>query len=81
MDVVDQAMGKTSFVLAAPNLLGDPVSFQDTNREDSWSTEGKNGIPRYDGDLVSLQGYQFRVRMREAREEKMEKTERDKLGP
>lgn len=56
-------------------------AFQDVSKEDSWSTEGKNGIPRYFGDPVALQEYQFRVRMREAREEKMEKSEREKAGP
>lgn len=49
--------------------------------EDDRSTESKSGIPRYDGDPTKLQEYQFRVRLRQAREQQMDESELKKLGP
>ena len=36
--------------------------------EENASTEGKAGVPRYDGDPIRLMEYAFRVRLRQARE-------------
>ena len=39
-------------------------------QEDTWSTEAKSGVPRYDGEVSKLAEYQFRVRLRQAREKR-----------
>ena len=53
-----------------------------TNLEDlAGGTEGKFGIPRFNGDPTLLAEYTYRVNTRIAKEAKMEKTEVDKLGP
>ena len=45
------------------------------------TTEGKYGIPRFDGSPQLLQEYSFRVRMRALQEKSMTETEVKKLGP
>ena len=52
-----------------------------TVQDESWSTEAKSGVPRYDGDVAKLAEYQFRVRLRQAREKAMDESELKKLGP
>ena len=52
-----------------------------TVQDESWSTEAKSGVPRYDGDVAKLAEYQFRVRLRQAREKAMDESELQKLGP
>eukprot|EP00435_Cladocopium_sp_Y103_P066563 s466_g28.t2 len=49
--------------------------------EEQTSTEGKAGVPRFDGDASRLSEYNFRVRMRQAREKAMSEEEIKKLGP
>ena len=44
-------------------------------------TEGKFGIPRFNGEPTRLAEYSFRVRARAAKEKAMSKDEREKLGP
>ena len=44
-------------------------------------TEGRFGIPRFNGEPTRLAEYSFRVRARAAKEKAMSKDERDKLGP
>ena len=48
---------------------------------ESETTEGKYGIPRFDGSLNLLQEYAFRVRMRVKKEKEMDPAEVKKLGP
>ena len=50
-------------------------------QEDVWSTEAKSGVPRYDGEVSRLAEYQFRVRLRQAREKVMDEQELKKQGP
>ena len=52
-----------------------------TTTEESTSTEGKAGVPRFDGDPARLSEYAFRVRLRQARELSMAEDEVKKLGP
>ena len=49
--------------------------------EEATSTEGKAGVPRFDGGTARLSEYSFRVRMRQAREKSMAEDEVKKLGP
>ena len=49
--------------------------------EENASTEGKAGVPHYDGDPIRLMEYSFRVRLRQAREKQMPDEELRKLGP
>ena len=49
--------------------------------DDLVGTEGKNGVPRYDGEAAKLAEYSFRVKMMEARTAAMDQTEAKKLGP
>ncbi|CAE7485137.1 RE2 [Symbiodinium sp. CCMP2592] len=44
-------------------------------------TEGKYGIPRFDGSVHLLQEYSYRVKMKELREKELEPSELKKLGP
>ncbi|CAE7415150.1 RE1 [Symbiodinium microadriaticum] len=48
---------------------------------ESETTEGKYGIPRYDGNIHQLQEYTYRVKMKELKESGMDSTEVKKLGP
>ena len=48
---------------------------------DNECTEGKYGIPRFDGSLHLLQEYSYRVKMKELREKDLEASEAKKLGP
>ena len=50
-------------------------------QDDAWSTEAKSGVPRYDGEVSRLAEYQFRVRLRQAREKAMDGSEVKKLDP
>ena len=43
-------------------------------QDDAWSTEAKSGVPGYDGEVSRLAEYQFRVRLRQAREKAMEES-------
>ena len=45
------------------------------------TTEGKYGIPRFDGSLHHLQEYAFRVRMRALKEKDLDTSELKKIGP
>ena len=45
------------------------------------ATEAKSGVPRYDGEVSRLAEYQFRVRLRQAREKVMDEQELKKQGP
>ena len=45
------------------------------------STEGKFGIPRFNGEPTRLAEYVFRVRARMYEEKAMSREEKDKLGP
>lgn len=47
----------------------------------SASTEGKSGVPRFDGDSARLAEYSFRVRLEQAREKAMAAEELKKRGP
>ena len=47
----------------------------------STTTEGKFGIPRFNGEPTRLAEYAFRVRARTYKEKALGKEERDKLGP
>ena len=49
--------------------------------EPGTSTEGKFGIPRFNGEPTRLSEYSFRVRARMFKEKSMSKEEREKLGP
>ena len=50
-------------------------------QEDVWSNEAKSGVPRYDGEVSQLAEYQFRARLRQAREKVMDEQELKKQGP
>lgn len=50
-------------------------------QEEQTSTEGKAGVPRFDGEVTKLAEYQFRVRLRQSRERAMDEAELKKLGP
>ena len=50
-------------------------------QEEQTSTEGKAGVPHFDGEVAKLAEYQFRVRLRQSRERAMDETELKKLGP
>ena len=45
------------------------------------ATEGKYGIPRFDGSVHHLQEYSFRVRMRALKEKDLDPAEIKKIGP
>ena len=45
------------------------------------STEGKAGVPRYNGDPGRFAEWQFRVRTRQLREKQLDQEEAKKLGP
>ena len=45
------------------------------------STEGKAGVPRYNGDPGRFAEWQFRVRTRQLREKSLSEEERKKIGP
>ena len=49
--------------------------------EDHISTEGKSGVPRFDGDPSKLAEYGFRLRLNIAREKSMDPEQLKKLGP
>ena len=49
--------------------------------EEHISTEGKSGVPRFDGDPSKLAEYGFRLRLKMAREKSMEAEQLKKLGP
>ena len=49
--------------------------------EDMQNSEGKFGIPRFNGEAAALHEYAFRVRARMHREKHMEASELKKLGP
>ncbi len=51
------------------------------SNEDAVSTEGKAGVPRYDGEITRLSEYQFRVKLRELKEKTLEEAELKKVGP
>ena len=51
------------------------------NGSEDFNSEGKFGVPRFDGQPAALSEYCFRVRARAKRESLMEKTEVSKLGP
>ena len=55
-------------------------NFVQSTNDGSLSTEGKSGVPRYDGEVSKLSEYQFRVRLRQAREKTMDESELKKLG-
>ena len=52
-----------------------------SSAEEISSTEGKAGVPRYDGDPLRLMEYSFRCRLRQAREKQMPEEELKKQGP
>lgn len=51
------------------------------SHDDVGSTEGKAGVPRFDGDAARLNEYVFRVKLRQAKEDSLPEDERKKLGP
>ena len=55
-------------------------TFSQTHDE-SASTEGKSGVPRFDGEAARLAEYSFRVRLKQAREKAMSPEETKKFGP
>ena len=58
-----------------------PDAFQGSTTNDDPGTEGKFGIPRFNGDPMMLPEYTYRVKTRMEKESKMTKEEVDKLGP
>eukprot|EP00435_Cladocopium_sp_Y103_P018811 s2728_g4.t1 len=48
--------------------------------DEATSTEGKAGVPRFDGGTAKLSEYAFRVRMRQTREKSMSEDELKKMG-
>ncbi|CAE7885681.1 unnamed protein product, partial [Symbiodinium necroappetens] len=56
------------------------AKFMEVSSE-SETTEGKYGIPRYDGNVHQLQEYTYRVKLRELKESSMEPAELKKIGP
>ena len=64
------------------NLRYRAESTQVTHQQDEASnTEGKFGIPRFDGNPNMLQEYAYRVKTKIAKEAEMSKDEVSKLGP
>ena len=55
-------------------------TFSQTHDEAA-STEGKSGVPRFDGEAARLAEYSFRVRLKQAREKAMSPEELKKMGP
>ena len=51
------------------------------NDNDGIQTEGKAGVPRYDGEASRLAEYNFKVRLRQLREKNMSEEELRKQGP
>ena len=49
-------------------------------QEEATSTEGKAGVPRFDGEATRLSEYSFRVRLKQAREVSLPDDEKKKLG-
>ena len=70
------------FAMAAmlENLRWKPDGTQVHSMEDQ-NTEGKFGVPRFDGNPHTLQEYEWRVRTKMAKEAEMSKDETAKLGP
>ena len=56
-------------------------AFQGSTTNEDHGTEGKFGIPRFNGDPMMLPEYTYRVKTRMEKESKMTKEEIDKLGP
>ena len=55
-------------------------NFVDTS-DDFANTEGKSGVPRFDGEASRLAEYCFRVRLQDTKIKNMDATEAKKLGP
>ena len=55
-------------------------NFVDTS-DDFANTEGKSGVPRFDGEASRLAEYCFRVRLLDTKIKNMDATEAKKLGP
>ena len=51
------------------------------SQDEALSTEGKAGVPRFDGEVTKLSEYEFRVRLRQVREKTMDESELKKIGP
>ena len=58
-----------------------PDGGQPANGMDEQNTEGKFGVPRFDGNPHALQDYEWRVKTKIAKEAEMSKEEIAKLGP
>ena len=69
-----------SALLETLKFRHEPLQGSTTTMEDH-GTEGKFGIPRFNGEPTMLPEYVYRVRTRMARESKMSKDELEKLGP
>ena len=71
------------FAMAAllEGLRWRPDGSQPANGMDEQNTEGKFGVPRFDGSPHALQDYEWRVRTKMAKEAEMSKEEVAKLGP
>eukprot|EP00435_Cladocopium_sp_Y103_P028489 s298_g7.t1 len=63
------------------NLRWRPENPQVTTAVEDQNTEGKFGIPRFDGNPNALQEYEWRVRTKMAKEAEMSKEEVAKMGP
>eukprot|EP00435_Cladocopium_sp_Y103_P059746 s828_g21.t1 len=67
--------------LSLDKFLPAGMNARSRDRQEISSTEGKAGVPRYDGDPLRLMEYSFRVRLRQAREKQMAEDELKKQGP
>ena len=72
-----------SYAMAAmlENLRWKPDGTQVHSNMEDQNTEGKFGVPRFDGNPHTLQEYEWRVRTKMAKEAEMSKDETAKLGP
>ena len=72
----------TAFVMAALlDALRWPNFTQAEEDSTQMGTEGRAGIPRFNGEPTRLAEYTFRVRAKQAKEQAMADDERKKLGP
>ena len=69
-----RAMAALLDALRWPNFISEEDSAQ-------MGTEGKGGVPRFNGDPTRLSEYQFRIRAKQLKEQALSEDERKKHGP
>ena len=69
-----------SALLESLRYDGGSVSAQAATASEDWNSEGKFGIPRFNGEPGALTKYSFRVKVRAQKESLIEESEVKKLG-